>query len=67
MRNMGTTDRIIRIIAGLAAVLTASLISMNSALQITLWVIGGVLLVTAAIGFCPLYGLIHYSTKSRHV
>jgi hypothetical protein len=66
MRNMGTTDRIIRIILGLAAVLIASLVSMNGALQIILWVIGGILLVTAAIGFCPLYRLVHCSTKSRH-
>lgn len=65
MRNIGTTDRIVRIIAGLAAVLIASLVSMNGSLQITMWVIGGILLVTAAIGFCPLYGIIHCSTKSN--
>jgi hypothetical protein len=55
--NMGKTDRIIRIIAGLA--IGAAGIYFKS------WwgLVGAVLLVTALIGWCPLYLPFHISTR----
>jgi hypothetical protein len=55
--NMGKTDRIIRIIAGLA--IGAAGIYFKS------WwgLVGAVLLVTALIGWCPLYYPFRISTR----
>ena len=60
--NMGKVDRIARAMVGLILVLIAFFIVAGVA-QIILWIIGGVLLLTAAIGFCPLYYPFHFSTK----
>jgi len=63
--NMGKTDRIVRAIAGVIALLIAFLALDGGALQIVLWVLGAILLLTAAFGFCPAYGLFHFSTKRK--
>jgi hypothetical protein len=62
--NMGIVDRVIRGVIGLALVLVASLL-LNGAAQIGLWVVGAILLVTAAVSFCPLYSILHLSTKPK--
>ena len=62
-KNMSTTDRIIRAVI---AVLFGVLIFTNTVsglLAIILGVIAAILLITAAIGFCPLYALFGWSTK----
>ena len=60
-KNIGTTDRIIRIIVGLFLL---SLIFWGPQ---TLWgLIGLVLVITALAGWCPPYALLRISTrKSR--
>jgi len=62
--NMGVADRIIRAIVGIVAVIV-SLIIDPMAWKIVLWVLAGIMLITAAVGFCPLYFLFHISTKSK--
>jgi uncharacterized membrane protein len=53
-RNEGTTDRIVRVIAGI--VLAAlGLVLLKGTLGIVLAVVGAVLIVTGAVGTCPLY------------
>jgi len=63
--NMGKADRWIRFIAGLVILLVAFL-WLGGAAQIVLWVIGGILVLTGAIGFCPLYFPFHFSTKKSN-
>jgi len=63
--NMGKVDRIARAIVGLILVLIAFFIIAGVA-QIVLWIIGGILLLTAIIGFCPLYYPFHFSTKNDY-
>lgn len=61
-KNMGTADRVIRI---LVAVLFAVLYFTNTVtgvLGIVLLVLGGVFLLTSLISFCPLYTLIGLNT-----
>ena len=60
--NMGVVDRVVRGIVGIALLLIAALVAQG-AWQIVLWVIGGILVLTAIIGFCPLYYPFHFSTK----
>ena len=62
--NESSLDRIIRGILGVALLLVAFLAVPAGALQIVLAVIGVVLLLTGAVGFCPLYRILGLSTKS---
>ncbi|MHB8890526.1 MAG: YgaP family membrane protein [Candidatus Limnocylindrales bacterium] len=62
--NESTADRLIRIVVGigLAALGVAGVVS--GPLAVVAWVVAGVLLVTGVVGFCPLYAVLHVSTKS---
>ena len=62
--NEGKVDRIVRAILGIIALLIA-FFAVGGAAQIILWIIGGVLLLTAATGFCLFYLPFHYSTRRR--
>jgi hypothetical protein len=61
-KNMGTLDRIIRLIV--AAIFAYLFFSgtVTGALGITLLVLGAVFLVTSVISFCPLYTIFKFST-----
>lgn len=63
-RNEGTLDRALRLILAVAAVAGAAALGFTSVAGIVLLVVGVVLVVTAAIGFCPLYALFGISTCS---
>ncbi len=63
--NVGSTDRTIRLVLGVLAVVAAFLTGAGSALGIVLLVVAAVLVVTAAVGFCPLYRLLGASTAGR--
>ena len=61
-KNMGSADKIIRIII---AVVIAILLYTNvifGTLGIVLLVLAGVFVLTSIIGFCPLYALLGIST-----
>ena len=60
--NEGTIDRIIRAVVGVAALLGAFAIGSGSVAFVLLLVVGAVLLVTAAVGFCPLYRVFGINT-----
>ena len=60
--NVGSTDRVLRIVLAIAAVVGAYVAGMSSLLGIVLLVVGAVLGVTAFTGFCPLYRLFGMST-----
>lgn len=54
MKNVGTTDRIIRIVLGL--LLLSGLVILHGSIRYV-GLIGLIPLLTAAVGFCPLYRL----------
>ena len=58
--NMGSTDRVIRAIAGVALVILAIVIG-----NVIPAVLGAVLLVTATISFCPVYLPFGLSTRRK--
>jgi hypothetical protein len=60
--NEGTADRSIRALLGVVAAVGAVLVGIGSAPGIGLLVLAGILLVTAAVGFCPLYRVVGIST-----
>jgi glucokinase len=63
-KNMGNTDRIIRIIV--AAVFAALYFTgtVTGTIGMVLLVFGGVFLATSVISFCPLYTLVGMNTCS---
>jgi hypothetical protein len=62
--NESNVDRIIRAVAGVVLLYLGFGGALAGGLAIVADVVGLVLLVTAAIGFCPLYALIKFSTRS---
>jgi hypothetical protein len=54
-RNEGTVDRAIRLIVGLVLAYASFQTGVGSGLGIVLIILAVVMLVTAAVGFCPLY------------
>ena len=60
--NVGSTDKIVRLVLALAAVVFVFLTGIGTALGIVLLVVGVVLAVTAFTGFCPLYRVFGIST-----
>jgi uncharacterized membrane protein HdeD (DUF308 family) len=61
-QNESSTDRIIRVIIGIVALL-AGLFWLTGTLQIVAYVVGAIALITGAIGFCGIYALLGISTK----
>jgi len=60
--NMGTVDRVIRAIVGIALIASWPLGLLEGTLAIVLPVIGVVLLVTAMLRWCPPYMLLGINT-----
>ncbi len=63
--NEGTADRAVRAIAGVAALVVAWMflgLAAGAILGIVVALVGVVLLVTAAVGFCPAYRIVGIST-----
>ena len=68
IRNMGTLDRILRAaIVAPAAIVVAFVVGAGTVAGVALFVVGGVMLATAATGFCPTYTLVGISTHPRGV
>jgi hypothetical protein len=65
-QNMGTADRLIRIIiaAGLAALYFTGVVT-NTTMATVLWIIGIIFFITAVIGFCPLYTIAGLKTNKK--
>lgn len=63
-QNEGALDRMIRLVLGLA-VGVAVFTVLSGVWQILAGIIAAILLMTAAVGFCPLYALLRLSTRRR--
>lgn len=64
-RNMGSLDRVVRLVAAVVLVVGALLVGAGTTVGVVLLVVAAVLAVTAAVGFCPLYRLLGLSTRPR--
>jgi hypothetical protein len=54
-KNMGTTDRVIRLIAAIAVGVLYGLNLISGRVAIVLGIVAGSFLVTSLIGWCPMY------------
>ena len=60
--NEGTLDRTLRAIAGVLLVAAWLLGWLTGTFAVVLGIVGVVLLLTAAVGFCPLYRVLGMNT-----
>lgn len=65
-RNQGALDRVVRGAGGVALVSAAARLGFGSPLGALAVAAGGVLIFTAATGFCPLYRLLGIDTAKSH-
>jgi hypothetical protein len=63
--NTGTADRMIRLFVGIGIVGLAWFGPLAGAWTLVAWLVGAVLILTAALGYCPLYALLGIDTH-RH-
>ncbi len=67
-RNMGTIDRAVRaVLVAPAAIAVAFAVGTGGVWGVILLVLAAIMLVTAAVGFCPLYTLAKLDTRHRRV
>jgi hypothetical protein len=65
-RNMNTTDRALRaFLVAPAAIVVALVIGAGSIAGILLFALAAIMLATSAVGFCPLYKLLHLNTRGQ--
>jgi hypothetical protein len=62
-KNMGLTDRILRILFALVVGILILTSQIEGTIAIVLGLFGGIFLLTALAGTCPLYLLGNFSTK----
>lgn len=60
--NVGNADKVIRLVIAVVAAVVAFMVGAGSVLGIILLVVAAVMLITAAVGFCPLYRLLGMNT-----
>ena len=64
--NMGKFDRVLRaFVVAPIAIVGAAIVGVGTLAGIILFVVAGIMLVTALTGFCPNYTLIGISTDPR--
>jgi hypothetical protein len=64
-KNVGMTDRIIRIVFGLILIVAFAMSYVPSPWSYLVALIGLILLVTGAAGTCPLYAVLGMSTLEK--
>ena len=65
-QNESAIDRVIRVIGGLALAALAVAGIVAAPWTYALWAVAAILLVTGAVGFCPLYAIFRFSTRSAN-
>ena len=63
--NVGSIDRVARMVLGIALVAVALGGSVAGPLLAAAWVVAAIALVTGALGFCPLYFVLGISTAGN--
>lgn len=66
-QNVGSVDRITRIVVGVALVAVAIGGPVTGPLLAVTWIVAAIMLVTGAIGFCPLYAILGISTAGNRL
>jgi hypothetical protein len=62
--NESAIDRVVRILVGIALAALAIFGAVAAPLLYVVWLVAAIALVTGVAGFCPLYAIFRFSTKS---
>lgn len=62
-QNESTVDRAIRVVIGAALLIAAILGVVAAPWSYGAGIVGAILLITGAVGFCPLYAIFRVSTR----
>lgn len=65
--NVGTWDRLLRVIIGglLVMLLVTGILSLSSGLGIIAAIAAAILIITGVVSFCPAYGMFGFGTRSN--
>ncbi len=64
-KNIGTADKIIRIVAAVIIAILYFTHIINGTLAIILLAMGAAFIITSSISFCPLYWPFKFSTRKK--
>jgi hypothetical protein len=64
-QNVGSIDRLARVVLGIGLVAAALGGAVAGPLLAVAWIVAAIMLVTGAIGFCPLYFVLGISTAGN--
>lgn len=64
-QNEGTTDRVVRVVVGAAALAASFAVGISTGGGIALAAVGAIALITGVTGFCPLYRMLGLSTRPK--
>lgn len=64
-KNMGTADRIIRVMLAAVIVGLCTFQVVTGILAVMLLFVGGVILLTSIVSFCPIYSPLKISTRKK--
>lgn len=62
IKNMGTTDKLIRLVLALVVVVLYFTHVISGTVAIVLLVVAGIFVLTSMVSFCPLYKLVGINT-----
>ncbi|MDA8073686.1 MAG: DUF2892 domain-containing protein [Actinomycetota bacterium] len=61
-KNMGTTDRALRVVVAAGAVAGSGVLGFTTAWGIVLLAVAAVMVLTSASGYCPIYSVLRIQT-----
>ncbi len=64
-KNVGTVDKILRVLVGVVLLLLIAFKALNGVAAIILGIIAVILILTSIAGFCPLYAACRLSTSKQ--
>jgi hypothetical protein len=64
-QNIGNADRIIRLIAAVVLIDLAASNFLSGVVSMVAWFVAIIFLLTAAVGFCPVYRIFGFRTISK--
>ncbi len=64
-KNMGTTDKVIRILIAVAILVLKLTNVISGTFSVVLLVLAGILVLTSLVGICPLYFPLGLSTRKN--
>ncbi len=63
VKNVGSPDKIARYLIAVVAIIAAFLVGAGTVLGIILFLVAAIMVLTAALGFCPIWRIVGVNTN----